>query len=202
MRAVALRFPRHLGDVLTLLRIVGTPLFVVLVAHAPRDAALGWAAGALFAVIAASDFFDGRFARRAGGVGPYGRVLDHGADIAFVLAALITYVGLEIAPWWVPASIAASFGTYAYDSWFSSAGHRPASPSNRIGHIGGVLNYVLIGVLVFNNSAAVQLIPRELLWLLFACVPLYSGAAIVQRWRRVPVNASADSQLQRSSSSR
>jgi len=179
-------FPRHAGDVLTSLRLGLTPVFVLLVMWSgPRDAAAGWMAVAVFASVAASDFFDGRLARRVGNPGLGGRVLDHGADILFVLSALLSYVARGLAPWWVPASIAAAFATYALGSW--SDGDHPLRPS-RIGHTGGVLNYGLIGVLVCNDTAGLWLLPRELLTGLFLLVPLYSGAAIVERlWPRALV---------------
>jgi phosphatidylglycerophosphate synthase len=194
------RFPRHAGDVLTALRIAATPIFVYLVWTAPRSIFAGWIAVVLFAGIAASDFFDGRMARRANAASQAGRLLDHGADIFFVLAALGTYVALNLVPWWVPGAIAASFGTYAYGSWRARA---PAGPAHlipsRIGHRGGILNYVLIGVLVCNDSAALRLLSPQVLFLLYVLVPLYSGAAIVQRWRgtRTPAAdvAAADSSL-------
>ena len=180
------RFPRHAGDVLTSLRIAATPLFVLLVVRAVHSLAAGCFAGVLFGLIAATDFFDGRLARRVGGMSARGRALDHGADIVFVLSALATYSALGIAPWWVPAAIATSFASYAYDSWRASASRRPPNQrAGRIGHLGGVLNWVLIGILVYNNSAAIGWLSPNVLFLFFACVPLYSGAAIATRWLRV-----------------
>jgi len=146
----------------------------------PRGAARGWTAVAVFASVAASDFFDGRLARRVGTPGLGGRALDHGADILFILSALLSYVALGLAPWWVPASVAVAFVTYALGA--RSDGERRLRPS-RIGHTGGVLNYILIGVLVCNDTAALWLLPNELLTALFLLVPLYSGAAIVERLR-------------------
>ncbi len=175
-------FPRHAGDVLTLLRIGLTPAFVLLVLRGDGGGAAAWLAVAVFAVIAASDFFDGRLARRAGKPRSSGRVLDHGADIFFLLSALASYVALRQTPWWVPAAVAASFATYALSSWADA--ERPLRPS-RLGHIGGVLNYVLVGVLVCNDTAALRLLPPEVLTVLYLAVPVYCGGAIVERvrWR-------------------
>lgn len=180
-------FPRHAGDVLTSLRVGLTPVFVLLVLWSgPPDTAAGWMAVAVFASVAASDFFDGRLARRVGNPAPLrGRVFDHGADILFVLSGLLSYVARGLAPWWVPASIATAFAAYAMGS--RGDGERPLRRS-RIGHTGGVLNYVLIGVLVCNDTAGLGLLPHELLTGLFLLVPLYSGAAIVERlWSRALV---------------
>jgi phosphatidylglycerophosphate synthase len=176
-------FPRHAGDVLTLLRILGTPVFVGMIWCARQDPIVGWLAVVLFAGIAASDFLDGRLARQAGRTTSAGRVLDHGADIFFVLAALTGYVALELTPWWVPAAIAISFGTYVYDSLRNWAHAAEDVKPSRIGHAGGVLNYALIGVVVCNESAGLRVLPGEVMAVLYGLVPVYSGAAIAQRLR-------------------
>jgi len=43
------------------------------------------------------------------------------------------------------------------------------------------MNYTLIGVLTFNNSAGIGLLPPGVLTMLFWLVPLYSTAAVVTR---------------------
>ena len=94
---------------------------------------------------AASDWIDGRLARRTGTASLRGAVLDNVADIAFVLGGLSTAAILGLVPWLVPGSIALSAGAYAVAS-------RRAPPSggglarSRLGHWGGVLNYVCLGV--------------------------------------------------------
>jgi phosphatidylglycerophosphate synthase len=169
------------ANLVTLLRVVLTPVFVIAVWRA-ADGASGWPAAAAFAVIAASDFVDGRVARRLHVASSSGRVFDHGADISFLLIALATYVLLGIAPWWVPASIAASFAVYVVDS-IRRDPTRPQLVGSRLGHFGGIANYVLVGVLVGNVSVGLGWIPDGVMRLLFAAVPLYCGASIVSRWR-------------------
>lgn len=137
----------------------------------------------VFLTIAASDFLDGRVARHYGVESRGGRVFDHSADIVFILAALGLYVTLGVVPWWVPASIALSFAVYVGDSLLRRQGQgRARLIGSRIGHWGGVLNYTLIGVLVFNETAALHWIPSHVLTGLFYAVPLYSGAAIMTRF--------------------
>lgn len=169
------------ANLVTLLRIVLTPVFVIAVWRAAHGAS-GWPAAALFAVIASSDFVDGRVARRWQVASAAGRVFDHGADIGFLLVALATYVVLGSAPWWVPASIAASFAFYVADS-IRRDPRRPQLVGSRLGHLGGIANYVLVGVLVGNVSVGLGWIPDGLMRVLFAAVPLYCGASIVSRWR-------------------
>ena len=53
---------------------------------------------------------------------------------------------------------------------------------SRIGHLGGVMNYALIGVLVFDETAGLGWIPADRMNTLFLLVPAYSGAAIAARF--------------------
>ncbi|MEO8603710.1 MAG: CDP-alcohol phosphatidyltransferase family protein [bacterium] len=167
------------ANLVTLARIGLTPLFVLAVWRDAHGGA-GWPAAAIFTAVALSDFVDGRVARRLGVASRLGRVLDHGADIGFLLAALATYVAVGLAPWWVPASIAASFAVYVGDSLRASAA-RPQLLGSRLGHLGGIANYVIVGVLVGNHTLGLGWIPPWLMACLFAAVPLYSGLSIVSR---------------------
>lgn len=169
------------ANLVTLLRLALTPLFVWTVWRAAQGAS-GWPAALAYAAIALSDFVDGRIARRLGVASTVGRVLDHGADIAFLLAALVTYVRLGAAPWWVPAAIAASFAVYVVDS-IRRQPARPQLIGSRLGHLGGIANYVLVAVLVGNVSVGLGWLPDWSMRLLFAAVPVYSGASILTRWR-------------------
>jgi phosphatidylglycerophosphate synthase len=169
----------YAANLLTALRLLLTPLFVVLVLAAQHSRAWGVLAVIAFAVAAASDVWDGRVARRFGSASSSGRVFDHIADIGFVLAALSTYVALGTAPWWVPAAVAVAFGWYAVSVWILPQNGRANPVGSRIGHLGGVCNYVLIGILVCNNSAGIQLLSAAVLYWFFLLVPIYSGLAIL-----------------------
>jgi phosphatidylglycerophosphate synthase len=167
------------ANAVTALRLALTPVFLWSVARA-ADGHSGVCAGLLFAIVALSDFIDGRIARRFASESRGGRVLDHGADIIFILAALGLYVALGLVPWWVPAAIAAAFTTYVIDS-LRRSGARPSLIGSRIGHLGGVCNYALIGVLVGNETLGLAWLPGSVMHALFALVPIYSGAAILSR---------------------
>jgi len=183
------RWGPHAANLLTATRVLLTPFFILTVWLADRALAFGLTAVAIFAVVAATDFLDGRAARRWGSDSSAGRVFDHFADIGFLVFALTAYVGVGLAPWWVPAAVAGSFAFYVFDSRQlrrrpSVGNQRAATPTligSRLGHIGGVCNYVLVGVLVCNNSARIHLLSPAFLSLLFGLVPLYSGAAVVTR---------------------
>ena len=189
MRSMLERWGPHAANLLTATRVVLTPLFILTVWVADRSLLLGMTAVLIFAVVAATDVYDGRVARRWRSDSSAGRLFDHFADVGFLVLALTTYVRLGLAPWWVPAAVAGSFGFYVIDS--QRGMHRPAPatrlPSlphligSRIGHVGGVCNYVLVGVLVCNNSARIHLLSPAFLRLLFWLVPLYSGGAVLAR---------------------
>lgn len=173
----------HAGDALTLGRLLLTlPFSWAFAAGVRGNAGAGVAAGALFALVAASDYFDGPLARRAGRASDRGRSWDNWADIAFLEGSLITAVAVGIAPWWVPASIGASFGYYVVDSWRRTReASRPRLVASRLGHLGGVCNYVLVGVLTYNEAAGIHLLAPAFLTVLFTLVPIYCGAAIAAR---------------------
>jgi phosphatidylglycerophosphate synthase len=168
------------ANVLTATRVVLTPVFAAAVWRAGE--VRGWGAGAavVFLLIAASDVCDGRVARRCGAASRGGRVFDHGADLCFLLTALTTYVSLGVTPWWVPTMIGLSFGAYVFD-----ARRQPASSANviasKLGHVGGVGNYVLVGVLVFDVSLGLRWLPAAALAALYATVAVYSAGAVVAR---------------------
>jgi len=172
---------RHGANVLTTVRILLAPAFVGAARLAAHEPVMALAAPVVFVVAAASDVFDGRLARRWGSASNAGRTFDHLADIGFILTALLTYAGLGIAPWWVPAAVGGSFAFYVLDSWARASVGVPSLIGSCIGHAAGVLNYGLIGVLVFNNTAAIGLLPAALLEKLFWLVPFYSTAAVIAR---------------------
>ncbi len=168
------------ANLVTGLRVVLTPVFVV--ALCVRDhAGVGVLAVFLFAVIAASDVFDGRIARRSGSESSAGRSFDHFADICFLMAVLTTYAVLGTAPWWVPAAVGGSFGAYVLDSWWRNGEGGAGLVGSRIGHAAGVLNYALVGILVCNNTAGIGLLSASVLRKLFWLVPIYSVLAVVAR---------------------
>jgi phosphatidylglycerophosphate synthase len=111
--------------------------------------------------------------------------LNHAADIVFILAALGLYVALGVVPWWVPASMAAAFAVYVADSLRRSHA-RPSLIGSRIGHVGGICNYVLVGVLVGNHTLGLGWLPASALRGLFLLVPIYSAASIATRLVSAP----------------
>lgn len=165
------------ANLLTGLRLALTPAFITLAWPAERAA---WDAALLFVVIAATDVWDGRLARRYGTVSRIGRTCDNVADISFILGALSMYALQSLVPWWVPAAVGGSFAFYVVDSWSLSAS-APTLIGSRVGHLAGICNYALVGTLAFNNTARIHLLSAAFLEKLFWLVPLYSAAAVLSR---------------------
>jgi CDP-diacylglycerol---glycerol-3-phosphate 3-phosphatidyltransferase len=94
-----------LADQLTLARALSVP-FVVLLYALDFDGHNYWAT-ALFAVAMATDWFDGRIARRRGRTSPLGSLLDPVADKILVLAVMIMLVAATVVPGWMVAAIVA-----------------------------------------------------------------------------------------------
>jgi CDP-diacylglycerol---glycerol-3-phosphate 3-phosphatidyltransferase len=94
-----------LADQLTVARATVVPLVVVLYVwdFSGHDY---WATG-LFGVAMATDWFDGRVARRTGRSSALGSLLDPIADKLLVLTVMILLVGRHVFPAWMVAAIVA-----------------------------------------------------------------------------------------------
>jgi CDP-diacylglycerol--glycerol-3-phosphate 3-phosphatidyltransferase len=91
------------ADQLTVARALSVPIVVLLYAWDFHGHAY-WAT-ALFCVAMATDFFDGKLARRHGRTSPLGSLLDPIADKVLVLAAMVMLVDLGVVPGWMIAAI-------------------------------------------------------------------------------------------------
>ena len=93
----------NLPNVLTVGRILVTPLFIILLFY-DHPYAKSWA---LFIFVAAmlTDIFDGYYARKYNLVTDYGRLLDPLADKIMVLSALISFAVMNVIPYWMVSLI-------------------------------------------------------------------------------------------------
>ena len=94
-----------LPDYLTVGRALSVPFVILLFAWDFPNHAIY--ATVLFAVAMATDWFDGRIARRRGRTSPLGSLLDPIADKILVLSVLIVLVGEGVFPGWMVAAIVA-----------------------------------------------------------------------------------------------
>ena len=88
----------NLANVVTMLRVLVAPFFVVLMVMSNTHPGYRWAALLLFLFGAFTDFADGQIARRTGTVSRLGITLDPLADRLFIGATLITLYSLRIVP--------------------------------------------------------------------------------------------------------
>lgn len=96
----------NLPNLLTIVRILLVPIFVaVLFIDGGNQLTARWWAGALFAVAAITDRYDGRIARSRGQVTDFGKIADPIADKALIGAALIGLSVLHEVFWWVTVLI-------------------------------------------------------------------------------------------------
>jgi CDP-diacylglycerol--glycerol-3-phosphate 3-phosphatidyltransferase len=95
----------NVANVLTVIRILLVPVFVLCLVHGGT----GWRLAALAAFGGASftDFLDGQLARKRGLVTDFGKIADPIADKALTGAALITLSALGELPGWVTGLILA-----------------------------------------------------------------------------------------------
>src|SRR3954464_1134617 len=92
-----------LADQLTVARALSVPIVIVLYAWSFSGHAY-WAT-AVFCVAMATDFFDGKLARRHGRSSALGSLLDPIAGKGLVLGPLVMLVGLGVVPAWMVATI-------------------------------------------------------------------------------------------------
>ena len=85
-----------LPNILSMLRLVGVPLFLWLILSG-HD---GWALTVL-ALSGISDYLDGKIARRFGLISRVGQLLDPLADRLYILSTLLGLAWREIIPWWL-----------------------------------------------------------------------------------------------------
>jgi cardiolipin synthase (CMP-forming) len=87
-----------LPNVLSMLRLVGVPLFLWLILTR-HD---GWAVVVL-TISGVSDYLDGKIARHYNLVSRVGQLLDPLADRLYILSTLLGLAWREIVPWWLVA---------------------------------------------------------------------------------------------------
>ncbi len=93
------------ADQLTVARVVSVPIVVALFAISFPNHDY-WATG-VFIVAMATDWFDGRIARRSGHASSIGSLLDPVADKVLVMATLIVLIDQRVFPAWMVAAIVA-----------------------------------------------------------------------------------------------
>jgi CDP-diacylglycerol--glycerol-3-phosphate 3-phosphatidyltransferase len=94
-----------IADQLTVTRALSVPIVVLLFAL-PFGGHDYWATG-VFCIAMATDWFDGRIARRSGRSTSFGSLLDPVADKILVLATMVVLLDQHVFPAWMVAAIVA-----------------------------------------------------------------------------------------------
>jgi CDP-diacylglycerol--glycerol-3-phosphate 3-phosphatidyltransferase/cardiolipin synthase len=120
------------------------------------------------AVAAASDWIDGRLARRTGRASAIGAFIDPVADKIFALVALVT-LALEgsIPAWTLPLLLTRDIGVSVGALLLVAGGRRPRVKARRPGKAVTWLQFAAIGILI--------VLPSSVRWL----APLVAVAGIV-----------------------
>jgi len=180
------RRPLNLAHLLTSVRLVLTPVFLLVIEAGQRQPTLLTAPAivVLFLLICASDYYDGPVARALGVDSDFGKVLDNLADITFLLITLTYLVHTGVVPWWIPTAIALAFGQYTVDSWLLTGRKTDVVlVSNPIGHWAGILNYIGTGVVALHAALRQQLLPPPLFYGLTSSWLAYLLLAMTMRLR-------------------
>ncbi|WP_229072712.1 CDP-alcohol phosphatidyltransferase family protein [Actinoplanes sp. DH11] len=90
-----------LPNVISLLRLLGVPLFLYLLLVPEHDVA----AVIVLAIGGSTDWVDGYLARRMNSVSRLGELLDPFADRLYILATLVGFTLREVVPWWLTGAL-------------------------------------------------------------------------------------------------
>ena len=142
----------NIPNILTVLRIVLIPVFVILFYLPVRWSHLGCALA--FALAAITDWLDGYLARRWGQVSPLGAFLDPVADKLMVAVALILLVQAEPYPELaIPAAviIGREITVSALREWMAELGARAAVAVSLIGKFKTAVQMIAILLLIYRD---------------------------------------------------
>lgn len=137
---------------------------------------------ALVVVAIASDYFDGKLARRFGTASSRGMLFDHSVDFLFVTSALFGAAAAGLVIFWLPVLIVIAFSQYVIDSYWLY--RQKQLRMSFLGRWNGVFYFAPILVLAISRleffSAFEQALAR-LLWWMSAALLVSTGLSIVDR---------------------
>ncbi|MES9970391.1 MAG: CDP-diacylglycerol--glycerol-3-phosphate 3-phosphatidyltransferase [Candidatus Thiodiazotropha sp.] len=142
----------NIPNILTLLRIVLIPVFVLLFYLPVEWARLSCAL--VFSIAAVTDWFDGYLARRWGQVSPFGAFLDPVADKLMVAVSLLLLVQSEPTPAFaIPAAviIGREITISALREWMAELGARTMVAVSLIGKFKTAVQMIAILLLIYEE---------------------------------------------------
>lgn len=164
-----------LPNILTLLRIILIPVFIIVFYW--KFPGHRWTTAIIFLLAAATDWLDGYLARTLKQDSPFGAFLDPVADKLIVAAALVMLVS-EFAYWWVALAgivvISREIVISALREWMAEVGKRAAVKVSFIGKAKTTMQMIAVFVLLTQPNAKTG-------WVIFGFVLLYV-AVILTLW--------------------
>ena len=171
----------NIANVLTMVRIVLVPVFVVFLLAGGTVWRL--AALATFCVASLTDLLDGRLARSRGLVTDFGKIADPVADKALTGAALVCLSALGELPWWVTGLIMfRELGVTGLRFWVLSRGVIAAS---RGGKAKTLLQIIAICLYLLPASLSPPALVRELFMAAAVVVTVVTGIDYVHQAMRL-----------------
>lgn len=173
----------NIANILTMLRIVLVPVFVILLFVGGGEQ-IGWriAAAVVFAIAAITDWYDGRLARDRGLITDFGKLADPIADKALIGAALIALSVLGELPWWITIVI------LFRELWVTGLRfwvlQHVVMPASRGGKLKTMLQSIGIGLLLLPLAGVWQ---TGAMWLMYAAVAVTVYTGIEYTWQALSV---------------
>ena len=157
----------HPANLLTIARLLLSPVLFLLILQAEDTRGASWAAFGLGVALASTDFFDGRVARRANVVSRSGAFLDPLADKVVVLGAAFCLVAVE-RYWWVPVTIMAfrELGITAWRTRWASEG--VSIPARRSAKYKTFVQGVALAMAVMPSLESADAVLTGALWVAVA----------------------------------
>ncbi len=146
---------QSLPNLLTLLRIIMIPIFII-VFYLPWDWAR-WTAAWIFAIASITDWLDGYLARRLEQISPFGAFLDPVADKLLVASSLLLLVGArDIDYITLPAIVIVGreIVISSLREWMAEVGKRASITVNYIGKFKTAVQMVAILLLIAFQPGA------------------------------------------------
>ena len=157
----------HPANLLTIARLLLSPVLFLLILQAEDSRGASWAAFGLGVAMASTDFFDGRVARRANVASRSGAFLDPLADKVVVLGAAFCLVAVE-RYWWVPVTIMA-FRELGITAWKARwAGEGVSIPARRSAKYKTFVQGVALSMAVMPALESADAVLTAALWVAVA----------------------------------
>lgn len=170
----------QLPNLLSLARLIATPVVVVLLLVAPPHRI---AAAVLFALASITDYLDGYLARRWRVVSQFGVFADLMADKLLVAATLIAMVGINVVPAWIAIVIVGrELVVSGLRSWAAARG--VVIPAGIWGKGKTLLTLIAVTIAIVNWSMSLSyilLVAAAILTLLSALDYIYQAWKIAGR---------------------